>query len=507
MGDVYLAVNMGPAGVSKLIVVKELREQLASMPEARSMFLDEARVATRLNHPNVVQTFEVVEDGESLYLTMEYLEGQPLQNIVRGPKRAQVPVVLQLQILADTLAALHYAHELTDYDGSPLAVVHRDVSPHNIFVTYEGVAKLVDFGIVKAANTKTVTETGVFKGKVRFSSPEQALGAEIDRRSDVFAAGGVLWEIITGEQMWKGVADTRVLVELASGKIPGPRTVKPDVPEALDAICRKALAFAREDRYATANDFREALIDYLRDSGNATDPGVELRQSMAAAFESERKEMRAVIDAEIRAVQEASSESIRKRRVPVLSVPPPPGPPSGHTGIAHSHSKKPPPSGRKVVSIALVVCGALAAGIYATFPARPAHPAAAIAAETSVAPQPTAPRTVHVRLSAQPPSTRFVLDGMGVGSNPYEADVPADSTVHLILAQADGYEARQMQATFDRDVVLDIALAASATPLLTSAIPAAPAKHGPMFQPRPAAPTAPGSRSPRAIEEEDPYKK
>jgi eukaryotic-like serine/threonine-protein kinase len=364
MGDVYLAVNLGPSDVSKLIVVKELRGDLALVPEARSMFLDEARIATRLNHPNVVQTYEVVEEEDSLYLTMEFLEGQPLQHIIRGPKRGLVPQPLQLRILADTLAALHYAHELTDYDGTRLEVVHRDVSPHNVIVTYEGTAKLVDFGIAKAADMKTVTETGVFKGKVRFSSPEQAIGTDIDRRSDVFAAGAMLWEILTGEQMWKGMSDTKVLLAIAAGNIPRLRSVKADVPERLDAICCKALAFERDDRYATADAFREALLDYLRAAG---DPGVDLGSIVSSAFAKERSEMRAIIDAEIRALRDSSSASIRRRRVPVLSSPPPPSV-SPHSGLAHTRALETAPSGRRVIPIALLVCGLIAALIYASFP-------------------------------------------------------------------------------------------------------------------------------------------
>jgi eukaryotic-like serine/threonine-protein kinase len=498
MGDVFLAVNLGPSGVSKLIVVKELREQLASMPEARSMFLDEARVATRLNHPNVVQTYEVVEDGESLYLTMEFLDGQPLQNIIRGPVRAKVPLVLQLQILADTLAALHYAHELTDYDGTPLDVVHRDVSPHNVIVTYEGTAKLVDFGIAKAADAKTITESGVFKGKVRFSSPEQVVGTDIDRRSDVFAAGAVLWEILTGEQMWKGMPDTKVLVEIASGRIPAPRTVSAEVPEKLDAICAKALAFERDARYATANDFREALLEYIRE---ARAPSEELGPILAAAFATERQEMRSVIDAELKVLREASSDSIRTRQLPTISTAPPSLTGSRPTHMAHARTARPGPSGKLVVPIALLVCGVLAAVIYTlTFPKHPPR-----ATTVSAAPSPGVAMPVHLRLSARPATARFTIDGASVASNPYEADVPSDRGVHKIAIVADGFEPRELETGFERDVLFDVTLAPSAP-----APAAAPDKARPSHAAAPASKAVaapPMQKAQRSIEEEDPYQK
>jgi serine/threonine-protein kinase len=296
MGDVYLAVNVGPAGVSKLVVVKELREELARTPDARAMFLDEARLATRLSHPNVVQTYEVVEETDSLYLTMEFLDGQPLHRIVRGEHRGQFALPMLLHVLTETLAGLHYAHELTDYDGTPLQVVHRDVSPHNVIVTYEGTSKLVDFGIAKAADATTVTESGVFKGKVRFSSPEQALCQEVDRRADVFAVGMVLWEVLTREPMWKNMPDAAVLLELVSGRIPRPRVVAPSVPEELDAICMKALAVDRTRRFATANDFRRALLDWMHANGS-TAGEAELAQALTAAFGEEQRQMRGVVDA------------------------------------------------------------------------------------------------------------------------------------------------------------------------------------------------------------------
>jgi serine/threonine protein kinase len=456
MGNVFLAANMGSAGVVKLVVVKELREELASVPEARSMFLDEARVATRLTHPNVVQAFEVVEEDDSLFLTTEFLDGQPLERLIRGDKRALFPVNLQLRVLADALGALDYAHELTDHDGAPLGLVHRDVGPHNIFVTYDGTAKLVDFGLGRAKGTKTVTESGALKGKVRFSSPEQAIGTDVDRRSDLFAAGGVLREILTGEPMWEGLSDAKILLELASGRVPEPRAARPDVPEALEAICRKALAPAREERYATAREFREAILGYLHTHGDPGETQVALGEAMARAFERERREIHAIIDAEIRSLREDPSASAGSRRLPLLAAPVPGA--TAQTGVARTRAAPPPPSGRRVVAIALVVCCLLAGAIYSLSPPPPRRPARRAPAAASDTP-PESPRTVRLRLRARPSSASFRVDDASVLANPYEGDVPSDAVIHRITVTADGYEPRHLEATFDRDVALDVTLA------------------------------------------------
>ena len=192
MGDVFLAVAQGPKGFNKLQVIKRLRPELAQDPEFLAMFLNEARIAARLNHPNVVQTNEVSEHEDEYFIAMEYLEGRSLYAILKraissSPKNAppqRMPLAFHLHTLAEACEGLHYAHELRDFDGTPLELVHRDCSPQNIFVTYDGEAKVLDFGIAKAADSATYTRTGVLKGKVPYMAPEQLDGGR-DRHPPV----------------------------------------------------------------------------------------------------------------------------------------------------------------------------------------------------------------------------------------------------------------------------------------------------------------------------------
>ena len=204
MGEVFLAMTRGGLGVRKLNVIKRLRHfaEDDQREHAQQMFLNEARVATLLNHPNVVQTYDVgIEDGR-MYLVMEYLEGQSLHALYKhqsgGERRVDDRIILKM--ISDTLFGLHYAHELCDYDGKPLNIVHRDLSPHNIIITYEGVAKIVDFGIAKTS-VSTKTELGVIKGKFAYMAPEQAGDGPVDRRADVFVMGIGLWELLSGQRL------------------------------------------------------------------------------------------------------------------------------------------------------------------------------------------------------------------------------------------------------------------------------------------------------------------
>src|SRR5258706_5274954 len=271
MGKVYLALVSGPAGFNKLQVVKRLRPELAQEHDSVTMFLDEARLAARLSHANVVQTNEVGEEDGHYFIAMEYLEGQSLDTLVRRsaaqPDSRGVPLAIHLRILSDALAGLHHAHELTDFDGSPLQLVHRDVTPQNVFVTYDGIAKLLDFGIAKAATSAHETRAGTFKGKCAYMAPEQIVGDHVDGRADLFSMGAVLWQAATGQRLWKGETDMKIFNRVLNGDIPSPRAVNPNVSPRLEAICMRALAPKREDRFQNALEMQGALEDLLEESG------------------------------------------------------------------------------------------------------------------------------------------------------------------------------------------------------------------------------------------------
>jgi serine/threonine-protein kinase len=267
MADVYLAVVDGRGGGGELQVIKWLRQELSGSTGHRAMFLDEARLAVRLDHPNVVQTFEVGEERGEQYLAMEYLEGTPLNRIASRARSKPAPPGVLLRVVADALAGLHHAHELRDHDGSALGIVHSDASPHNIFVTYEGHTKIVDFGIATAAARANEPRSRVLTGKVGYMAPEQARCLPLDRRADVFVLGVVLWEVLAGRKMWDRQSDMEILHRLVDGDLPRLREVRPDTPEALARICARALAREPADRYASAAEMRREILAYMNEAG------------------------------------------------------------------------------------------------------------------------------------------------------------------------------------------------------------------------------------------------
>src|SRR5262245_3893237 len=265
MAIVYLAVVQGPGGFNKLVVVKELKPELIDEPAFLTMFLDEARLAARLSHPNIVQTNEVGNDGKRYFMAMDYLDGRGLDRVrwraLSTGRALSMPI--HLRVLCDMLAGLQYAHTLTDFDGTPLSIVHRDVSPQNVFVTFDGQIKLLDFGIAKTTDSLYETRVGVLKGKVAYMAPEQARGQKVDARADVFSTGIMLWAALTGRRMYEGQSDQAMLWELASGNLPRASSVKPWVPPELDEICARAMSWDRDQRYPSAGELLHDLEGYL----------------------------------------------------------------------------------------------------------------------------------------------------------------------------------------------------------------------------------------------------
>jgi serine/threonine protein kinase len=296
--NVFLAVVKGLTGFNKLVVLKALKPHLANDPDFRAMFLNEARIAARLNHPNVIQTNEVIEDRGLPIIVMEYLEGQPLSNVLTRAAGGGSSMAVHLKILLDALAGLQYAHELVDFDGTPLGLVHRDMTPHNVFVTFEGQVKILDFGIAKLSTSHVETQTGVMKGKLRYMPPEQIAGDDVDRRADIFAVGVTLWEILTGEKMWKGLPDTVIMNRVLNGEIPSPSSTGVAVPAQLERICLKALSPDREARYATAAELESELDEALTQLGLSLS-NKQVAKIVSRMFDDVRRETKSLIESQL----------------------------------------------------------------------------------------------------------------------------------------------------------------------------------------------------------------
>jgi serine/threonine-protein kinase len=261
MATVFLARLSGVAGFQRLVAIKRLHPHLAREPEFIEMFLDEARLAARIHHPNVVPIQEVGESERGYYLVMDYVEGDTLARLLARASQVKqtIPHSVIIRVLLDVLAGLHAAHELKDDLGQPLDIVHRDVSPQNVIVGVDGVARLVDFGVARAASRLATTRSGQLKGKLSYMAPEQARGATIDRRADLFSCGIVLWESLAMKRLFKGEGEAETLNRVLYDPIPSPSSVRSDVPRTLETICMKALEREADKRYATALEFADAL--------------------------------------------------------------------------------------------------------------------------------------------------------------------------------------------------------------------------------------------------------
>ncbi len=285
MAEIYLATSTGIEGFEKLCVLKRILPLLAGNQEFVQMFLDEARIAASLLHSNIAQVFDIGEDKGSYYFVMEFLRGEDVRHILQSSVKNKqfVPYEHVITIITGTCAGLHYAHEVRGKDGTPLQVVHRDISPQNIFVTHDGSVKLCDFGIAKSAAQLTETRVGTLKGKIRYMSPEQCQSEPLDRRSDVFALSIVLWELVCLRRLFSGKSDFDIFKAIVEEPLPKASTFRHDVPDGLEQIIMKGLARKREERFESAQDMQIALEDWSRAERVRTSP-VRLAQFMAELF-------------------------------------------------------------------------------------------------------------------------------------------------------------------------------------------------------------------------------
>ncbi len=263
MGEVFLARQLGIGGFSKDVVLKQIHDTFADDPEFVTMFLEEARIAAMLDHPNIVQIYGLGQQDRSHFIVMEYVPGLSVSRLVKrvnGP----LPLHIGIQIAADVAAGLQFAHDKTDADGSPLGLVHRDVSPPNILVSTSGSVKITDFGIAKVKWSTTKTRAGVVKGKYSYLAPEQVKGDQADRQSDLYSLGLNLYEMTVGQRAYAKGDQILVLRNVAKGKFPAPEEVVPDFPEELRRVLMKALALDRSERYTQCSELQEDLLELLR---------------------------------------------------------------------------------------------------------------------------------------------------------------------------------------------------------------------------------------------------
>lgn len=297
MADIFLAAQTGVMGIEKPVVIKRILPGLSTNKRFINMLLDEATIAAKLSHRNIVQILDVGQVEDQYFIAMEHLGGEDLARILQAglqaPKRLSYEITAG--IILQAAEGLQHAHSATGKDGRPLRVVHRDLSPHNIFVLHSGAVKLVDFGIALAVDRITATRTGVLKGKTGYMSPEQITGQEVDHRSDLFSLGVVMWECLTGRRLFKRSGELKTLVAIATEDAASPLVYDSSIPVELAGIALQALSRDREARYQTAGDLRLAVATYLKKSGEVGDTAA-IGRFMHGLFADKANEQRMMFE-------------------------------------------------------------------------------------------------------------------------------------------------------------------------------------------------------------------
>jgi len=479
MARVYVAFSSGLGGFNKLVVLKVMRDELRENESSLDMFLAEARLAARMNHQNIVQTLEVGEDGGRYFICMEYLEGQTLGRLMKKTMDSPLPLAARLELICQVLEALIYMHGFTDPDGTPLSLVHRDISPNNIFVTFDGTAKVLDFGVAKATGVSHATEAGMFKGKLGYAAPEQILGNS-EQRSDVFAVGVLLWELLA----YKRLSQDRTQQEIVQARMAGvdPELMKKalGVPVELLQLCMRAAAKRVEDRFASALEMRDALRAYIR-ANNLEFSAEQMRGVLDDLYSDERLEIRRLVDQRMKqASVEDDHPSFGTQIIPVA-----PAVLGGMGGVTLTGNAStyvvPPPATNKNKWVAALVGVAVLAGVAGRWlsgsesPPQAALPSTGVTQVTLGGPQNvgTTPKLVTVKIAASPPDTEILLDGAKLEGNPFIGQFSKDASLRRLELRCVGRVTEARMIRLDQDLDLLIALAVDkASPLRARAAPA-----------------------------------
>lgn len=460
--DIWLALAQGPNGFHKLVVLKTLRTELLRDSQLVRLFLDEARLAARLNHPNIVQTNEVFVRAGRPVIVMEYLDGVPMSELLeRQRQMGTLSLAMLLRIVSDALGGLHAAHELKDFDGSSLYVVHRDVSPHNLLVTFAGQVKVLDFGIAKFSASGDVTETGVIKGKLRYMPPEQINADPVDRRGDIYSVGVVLWETATGRRMWPDLNEGSIMKRILSGDTPDPRSVNPAISPQLANIIQKALSLDKNDRYLTALDMQVAIEDVISGLGKAS-RGNQLGHGLSVMFEDLREERARMIERRVAKVvdslppEEETPFSVSRQGMPIER----PGNRSSNLVLVAAFF------------FVLAIFGGARVWLRVDPPSEKVTQATTGVAVVAVdKAKRHSTDEVRIRITAFPGEATLLLDGAALISNPHSSMHASNSAEHELTVKAEGYDEAHRRLRFDQDqdVVLTLKKSKEATPALAPA--------------------------------------
>lgn len=485
MATVYLAELDGPSAFSKQVALKVIHRHLMADESFTRMFVDEARIAARLHHPNIVQTFDLVQNADYLAIAMEYAPGFSASALLPdGPRRLELRVEPELvaYIGAEAAAGLHHAHTLTDTQGDALCIVHRDISLANVHIGFDGRVRIVDFGIARARGRLSTTGHGLVKGTFSYVAPEQFSGAEPTPQSDVWSLGVVLWELLAGRRLFRRDTEADTARAVLSSPIPGVETLRHDFPLALGIAIHRALERDPAKRWSTAKELEERLREVL--PAKIETVREPLLVALAPHREAHFDELRTLLEegdvedepgdghaGSVRVQSEAGpldSRAPAADETPMAAANLPAGPPQRRRGALAAGGLA-----ASVLALAIAVMWGQGGEPSRPAPTTPVRRAATASERPSPAntPAPSEPARVTLEVTSSVPGARVLLDGEHLGDAPVRTLVPRDAGEHLVRVEADGREPVERRVPLDRPVQLAL------DP--TEAVPSTPADARP----------------------------